>query len=131
MKSKTEFVNFQCDVEQNLPHPEQMCICQFIGKAQLTFEFHEGREFREIRIIELYMAIDPPTNPPPSVFQKVSVPDYDHYLGISEWQCLLPKLETAAFDNYYHCLHAVTLPSEINAVDTNDLEHLTTCKLLT
>lgn len=126
MNTRTEFVNFQCDVEQALPHPEMMCVCLFVGKAKIEIEIEgdgdERREYRAAEIVELWMTIDPPTDPPPHVFQLVSIPDYNSFFGIGEWQKLLPELESAAFDNYDYCLHAVTLPSEINPVNTGQLK---------
>ena len=135
---KTEFVNFRCDVEHPLPHPETSCICQFIGKAKIEIETLpvdfgtggvESRIFRTVEILELWLAIDPPIDPTPDLFKQVSTPDYNHFLGVGEWQQLLPLLESAALDQYDYCLHRVTLPSEIAPIDRNGLSRLETSNL--
>jgi len=101
-------INFKHEVEQFLPHPDESCIVTFLGKAEITQEKEDGKTWTGVQIVELWIGVDVPSEALGLHFRKVS------HTKLGKLQT---DLETAALDAF-ESPKAVTLPSEIDALDT-------------
>lgn len=118
-----ETVAFRCDIDQSLPHPDEMCIVTFLGRAEITIEKECSQTesgstvtntFLSAEIIDLWLGVDVPPNLLPYHFRKVSVP------GSKVWRGVENKLEEAALDQYESPM-PVTLPDEVRPLEVSNL----------
>jgi hypothetical protein len=104
-------INFKHEIEHFLPHPDESCIVTFLGKAIITQETEDEKTWTGVEIVELWLGVDVPSEALGLHFRKVA------HTGLKGLQ---NDLETAALDAF-ESPQAVTLPSEIDSLDTLNL----------
>lgn len=98
-------VKFRVDLEQPLPHPEEVCVVTFIGRATVK----AVGSYRTCEVTHLWMGVNIPTKEAFSWHvRKVSLPNPKQ----GGWKRLAVEIEQAALDAYDSPV-AITLPDEV------------------
>jgi hypothetical protein len=106
----TKTVKFRIELEQPLPHPEEMAVVTFIGRATVKTGRFSGVSTLEPQITHLWMGIDIPSQEQfPWHVRPVSLPTATG----SGWKRLRTELEQAALDAFDSPV-AITLPDEVS-----------------